>query len=79
MQKSDKMLCMQQENYTADRVVLAASGVDHEQLLNYAEFLLCDWHKGSPVEKPKSTYVGGDSRHRADSDVILSLCSTSMY
>ncbi|PVH37452.1 hypothetical protein PAHAL_5G007300 [Panicum hallii] len=57
------------ENYTADRVVLAASGVDHESLLNYAEFLLNDWHKGSPVEKPKSTYVGGDSRHRADSDM----------
>ncbi|RCV29202.1 hypothetical protein SEVIR_5G471500v4 [Setaria viridis] len=57
------------ENYTADRVVLAASGVDHEQLLNYAEFLLRDWHKGSPVEKPKSTYVGGDSRYRADSDM----------
>jgi len=57
------------ENYTADRVVLAASGVDHESLLNHAEFLLNDWHKGSPVEKPKSTYVGGDSRHRADSDM----------
>ncbi|CAL4971964.1 unnamed protein product [Urochloa decumbens] len=56
------------ENYTADRVVLAASGVDHERLLNYSEFLLHDWHTGSPVEKPKSTYVGGDSRHRADSD-----------
>ena len=51
-------------------MVLAASGVDHESLLNHAEFLLNDWHKGSPVEKPKSTYVGGDCRHRADSDVI---------
>ncbi|KAJ1287237.1 hypothetical protein BS78_03G415600 [Paspalum vaginatum] len=57
------------ENFTADRVVLAASGVDHEHLLGYADFLLNDWHKGSSVEKPKSTYVGGDSRLRADSDM----------
>uniref|UniRef100_A0A0A9F0M6 Peptidase M16 C-terminal domain-containing protein n=1 Tax=Arundo donax TaxID=35708 RepID=A0A0A9F0M6_ARUDO len=57
------------ENFTANRVVLAASGVDHQNLLDIAENLLSDWHKGSPVEKPKSTYVGGDSRHKAESDM----------
>eukprot|EP00267_Zea_mays_P054946 XP_020408229.1 mitochondrial-processing peptidase subunit alpha isoform X1 [Zea mays] len=57
------------ENFTADRVVLAASGVDHEHLLGYVDLLLKDWHKGTPMEKPKSTYVGGDSRHRADLDM----------
>ncbi|XP_062208191.1 mitochondrial-processing peptidase subunit alpha-like [Phragmites australis] len=57
------------ENFTANRLVLAASGVDHQNLLDIAEPLLSDWHKGSPVEKPKSTYVGGDSRHKTDSDM----------
>ncbi|XP_062232085.1 mitochondrial-processing peptidase subunit alpha-like [Phragmites australis] len=57
------------ENFTADRLVLAASGVDHQNLLDIAEHLLSDWHKGSPVEKPESTYVGGDSRHSAESDM----------
>lgn len=56
-------------------MVLAASGVDHEHLLGYVDLLLKDWHKGTPMEKPKSTYVGGDSRHRADLDVIWSFHS----
>ncbi|AQK98044.1 Putative mitochondrial processing peptidase alpha subunit family protein [Zea mays] len=57
------------ENFTADRVVLAAAGVDHEHMLGYADFLLKDWHRGAPMEKPKSTYVGGYSKHRAYSDM----------
>ncbi|XP_024314654.1 ABC transporter D family member 1 [Brachypodium distachyon] len=57
------------ENYTADRLVLAASGVDHQHLLDVAEPLLSDWHKGSPMERPKSTYTGGDFRHTAESDM----------
>ncbi|KAK3166597.1 hypothetical protein QOZ80_1AG0047900 [Eleusine coracana subsp. coracana] len=57
------------DNFTADRVVLAASGVEHQALLDFSEHLLSDWHKGSPVEKPKSTYVGGDFRHKAESDM----------
>ncbi|KAF7026366.1 hypothetical protein CFC21_038481 [Triticum aestivum] len=57
------------ENFTADRVVLAASGVDHQQLLDVAEPLLSDWHKGSPMETPKSTYTGGDFRQKAESDM----------
>ncbi|TVU36993.1 hypothetical protein EJB05_18955 [Eragrostis curvula] len=59
------------ENFTADRVILAASGVEHQDLLDYSEHLLSDWHKGSPVEKPKSTYVGGDCRHKAESDTLM--------
>ncbi|KAL6853965.1 hypothetical protein ACP4OV_019994 [Aristida adscensionis] len=57
-----------QENFTADRLVLAASGVDHQNLLDLAEPLLNDWQKGSSVEKPKSTYVGGDYRQSGESD-----------
>lgn len=60
----------EQENFTADRLVVAASGVDHQYLLDVAEPLLSDWHKGSPVERPESKYIGGDFRHRADSEVI---------
>ncbi|KAL5223384.1 hypothetical protein ABZP36_028097 [Zizania latifolia] len=57
------------ENFAADRLVLAASGVDHQYLLDVAEPLLSDWHKGSPVKRPESTYIGGDFRHRADSEM----------
>ncbi|KAL8158794.1 hypothetical protein V2J09_000331 [Rumex salicifolius] len=57
------------ENYTAPRMVLAASGVEHEELVSIAEPLLSDLPGGpSPVE-PKSVYVGGDSRRQAGSGV----------
>ncbi|KAH7680744.1 mitochondrial-processing peptidase subunit alpha protein [Dioscorea alata] len=56
------------ENYTADRMVLAAFGVDHEHLLAIAKPILYDLRKGFPVEVPKSTYVGGDIRHKVDSE-----------
>lgn len=55
------------ENYTAPRMVLAASGVDHEELLKVAEPLLSDLPQISRPEEPKSVYVGGDYRRQADS------------
>lgn len=55
------------ENYTAPRMVLAASGVDHEQLLSFAEPLLADLPQVSRQEVAKSQYVGGDFRCQADS------------
>ncbi|XP_071697567.1 mitochondrial-processing peptidase subunit alpha-like [Rutidosis leptorrhynchoides] len=53
-------------NYTAPRIVLAASGVEHEELLKYAEPLLSELPGGARVEEPKSVYVGGDHRVVAD-------------
>ncbi|GJS32514.1 mitochondrial-processing peptidase subunit alpha-like protein [Tanacetum coccineum] len=53
-------------NYTAPRMVLAASGVEHEELLKYAEPLLSDLPGGAPAVEPKSVYVGGDHRVMAD-------------
>ncbi|KAI3694404.1 hypothetical protein L1987_77369 [Smallanthus sonchifolius] len=53
-------------NYTAPRIVLAASGVEHEELLKYAEPLLSDLPGGAHVEEPLSVYVGGDHRVMAD-------------
>ncbi|CAE5967506.1 unnamed protein product [Arabidopsis arenosa] len=50
------------ENYTAARMVLAASGVDHEELLKVAEPLLSDLPNVSRPAEPKSQYVGGDFR-----------------
>ncbi|XP_010545654.1 PREDICTED: probable mitochondrial-processing peptidase subunit alpha-1, mitochondrial [Tarenaya hassleriana] len=50
------------ENFTAGRMVLAASGVDHEELLRVAEPLLSDIPKVARTEEPKSQYVGGDFR-----------------
>ncbi|CAL9040295.1 unnamed protein product [Musa banksii] len=56
------------ENYTAPRMVLAASGVEHEELVSIAEPLLSDLPKVPRPEEPKSVYVGGDYRCQADSD-----------
>ncbi|XP_042512963.1 mitochondrial-processing peptidase subunit alpha-like isoform X3 [Macadamia integrifolia] len=56
------------ENYTAERMVLAAYGVDHEQLLAIAEPLLNDLRSGYPKVVPKTDYVGGDFRHRVNSE-----------
>ncbi|KAL5768707.1 hypothetical protein ACOSP7_015252 [Xanthoceras sorbifolium] len=55
------------ENYTAPRIVLAASGVEHDQLLSVAEPLLSDLPSISRSEEPKSVYIGGDYRCQADS------------
>ncbi|CAH1451104.1 unnamed protein product [Lactuca virosa] len=46
--------------YTAPRMVLAVSGVEHEELWKYAEPLLSDFPGGTQVEEPKSMYVGVD-------------------
>ncbi|KAL9440776.1 hypothetical protein AB3S75_019445 [Citrus x aurantiifolia] len=55
------------ENYTAPRMVLAASGVEHDQLVSVAEPLLSDLPSIHPREEPKSVYTGGDYRCQADS------------
>ncbi|KHG28938.1 Mitochondrial-processing peptidase subunit alpha [Gossypium arboreum] len=55
------------ENYKGNRIVLAASGIEHEELLQIAEPLLSDLPAGPPLNEPKSVYVGGDFRRRADS------------
>ncbi|KAL6974493.1 mitochondrial processing peptidase [Sarracenia purpurea var. burkii] len=55
------------ENYTAPRMVLAASGVEHEELLKFAEPLLSDLPSVPRHEEPKSVYVGGDYRCQAES------------
>ncbi|GLJ30406.1 hypothetical protein SUGI_0601650 [Cryptomeria japonica] len=55
------------ENYTAPRIVLAASGVDHQQLLSVAEPLLADLPHVPHFDIAKSEYVGGDFRCQADS------------
>lgn len=62
------------ENYTAPRIVLAATGVDHDELVSIAEPLLSDMPGVTGPAKPKSTYVGGEYRRTADSsntDVAL--------
>ncbi|PKU79304.1 Mitochondrial-processing peptidase subunit alpha [Dendrobium catenatum] len=56
------------ENYTADRIVLAAFGVDHEHLLGIAEPLLYDLMGGRPVSVPNSAYNGGEARFKIDSE-----------
>ncbi|KAG0495843.1 hypothetical protein HPP92_000534 [Vanilla planifolia] len=48
------------ENFTAPRMVLAASGVEHEELVKIVEPLLSDLPKTVRPEEPKSIYVGGE-------------------
>ncbi|KAK1667191.1 hypothetical protein QYE76_055350 [Lolium multiflorum] len=55
------------ENYTAPRMILAASGVEHDVLVSVAEPLLSDLPGVKRPEEPKSVYVGGDYRCQADS------------
>ncbi|BAT72893.1 hypothetical protein LR48_Vigan11g088900 [Vigna angularis] len=54
------------ENYTAPRIVLAASGVEHEELLSVAEPLLSDLPSVPRPEEPKSVYTGGDYRCQSE-------------
>ena len=62
-----------QENYTAPRMVLAASGIDHEELLSVAEPLLSDLPSVPRPEEPKSVYVGGDFRRQGQSGVRINI------
>ncbi|KAH6803126.1 Insulinase family protein, partial [Perilla frutescens var. frutescens] len=57
------------ENYTASRMVIAASGVDHDKLLEYAEPLLSDLPVVSRPSVPKPIYTGGDFRRQGDTGV----------
>ena len=68
-----------QENYTAPRMVLAASGVEHEELLSVAEPLLSDLPSVPRPEEPKSTYVGGDFRRQGESGVCINFIFTYTY
>lgn len=50
-------------------MVLAASGVEHEELLSIAEPLLSDLPNVPSPKVPDSVYVGGDYRRQADCEV----------
>eukprot|EP00899_Mesostigma_viride_P020189 jgi/Mesvir1/28171/Mv04731-RA.1 len=54
-------------NYTAPRMVLAASGIPHETLVKLAEPLFGDMPKVAREGAPASQYVGGDWRAAIDS------------
>ena len=60
-----------QENYTAPRMVLAASGVEHEEFLSVAEPLLSDLPSVPRPQEPKSVYTGGDYRCHTESGVCV--------
>ncbi|KAL9252995.1 Mitochondrial-processing peptidase subunit alpha-like protein [Drosera capensis] len=55
------------ENYTAPRIVLVGSGVEHEELTSLAEPLLADLPSVPRPEEPKSVYKGGDYRKQIGS------------
>ncbi|XWS72119.1 hypothetical protein CRYUN_Cryun02cG0013000 [Craigia yunnanensis] len=53
--------------FSASRMVLAASGIEHEELLSVAEPLLSDLPNIPRPQEPKSMYTGGDYRCQTDS------------
>ncbi|XP_047949967.1 mitochondrial-processing peptidase subunit alpha-like [Salvia hispanica] len=56
-------------NYTASRMVLAASGVDHDKLVEYAKPLVSDLPNVPHPSAPKPIYTGGDFRLSGPSGV----------
>lgn len=54
-------------------MVLAASGVEHEELLSVAEPLLSDLPSVPRPSEPKSVYIGGDYRCQSESGVCKHL------
>ncbi|CAH8357764.1 unnamed protein product [Eruca vesicaria subsp. sativa] len=56
------------ENFTAARMVLVASGVEHEDLLKVVEPLTSDPPNLPRQAEPKSQYTGGDFFHNTGGD-----------
>lgn len=54
-------------------MILAASGVEHDKLLEYAEPLLSDLPAVSRPSEPKPIYIGGDFRQQGESGVYISV------
>lgn len=52
-------------------MVLAASGVDHDKLLEYAEPLLSDLPNVPHLSVPKPIYKGGDFCRQGDAGVRI--------
>ena len=63
------VLCFLQNNFTAPRMVLSASGVNHIDLLAIAEPLFSDLPKITATRAPNFEYIGGDWRQSNDSPV----------
>lgn len=58
-------------------MVLAAYGVEHEELLKIAVPLLSDLPSVPTAEEPKSVYTGGDYRCQGDLGVCILCISTT--
>lgn len=52
-------------------MVLVASGVEHDELLSFAEPLLSDLPSVFHPDEPKSVYTGGDYRCQGESGVCI--------
>lgn len=70
-----------QSNYTAPRIVVAASGVPHDAFKNSVESLFLDLPTVSATAAPASQYVGGDFRMASDTAVgpALRSCHESAF
>lgn len=59
---ADKLAQFFKDNYTANRMVVAASGVSHQELVPLVEPLVAHLPGSSSTAQPSSSYVGGDYR-----------------
>ena len=59
---ADKVAQFLSDNYTANRIVVGASGLSHQELVPLTEPLFSQVPQGQNTPEPKSSYVGGDYR-----------------
>jgi len=59
----------QSEQYTPDRMVLAAAGYDHDQLVSLAESTFGGLVAGPARAATASPYIGGEHRQSSDEDL----------
>lgn len=51
-----------EQNFTPNRIVIAGSGMGHNELVSLAEPLVSSLKPSGQTEQPPSTYIGGDFR-----------------
>ena len=59
---ADMLASYVEQNFQANRIVFAGSGMEHQELVSLVEPLVSGVQASSQAEQPASTYIGGDFR-----------------
>lgn len=63
---ADVLASYVEQNFKANRIVFAGSGMEHQELVSLVEPLVSSMKASSQAEQPASTYIGGDFRYAHD-------------